>query len=101
MTSRNTTPLWTLADTQEEQPRSKRPVLDMAYRLAFGAIGWPWLAFSLWGGWKSEKSRLLARLGLDDDALPHLGSWKADTGFLHRIVDAVEELRSLARGHAH
>lgn len=30
---------------------------------------------------------------LADDALPHLGSWKADTGLLHRIVDAIEELR--------
>lgn len=27
------------------------------------------------------------------DALPHLGSWKADTYFLHRIVDCIEELR--------
>jgi predicted O-methyltransferase YrrM len=66
---------------------------DRLYRLAFGAIGWPWLLVSLWGGTKASKSRLLARLGLRDDALPHLGSWKADTGFLHRIVDAIEELR--------
>ncbi|WP_338240621.1 class I SAM-dependent methyltransferase [Aurantiacibacter hainanensis] len=93
MTSRNITPLWALPDTQDEPARSSRPVSDMAYRLAFGAIGWPWLAFSLWGGRKSEKRRLLARVGLDNDALPHLGSWKADTGFLHRIVDAIEELR--------
>ena len=66
---------------------------DRLYRLAFGAIGWPWLAMSLWGGTKASKARLLERLGLPDDALPHLGSWKADTGFLHRIVDAIEELR--------
>jgi predicted O-methyltransferase YrrM len=66
---------------------------DTAYRLAFGAIGWPWLLFSLWGGTQASKRRLIARVGLRDDSLPHLGSWKADTGFLHRIVDAVEELR--------
>ena len=93
MTSRNSTPLLALQDEGDETPAGSRSVSDAVYRVAFGAIGWPWLLFSLWGGWKSEKRRLLARVGLDDDALPHLGSWKADTGFLHRIVDAVEELR--------
>jgi len=66
---------------------------DRLYRIGFGAIGWPWLAVSLWGGTRASKARLLERLGLPGDALPHLGSWKADTGFLHRIVDAIEELR--------
>jgi predicted O-methyltransferase YrrM/anti-sigma factor RsiW len=66
---------------------------DRLYRIGFGAIGWPWLLVSLWGGTKASKARLLERLGLPGDALPHLGSWKADTGFLHRIVDAIEELR--------
>ena len=92
MTSRNTTPLRAL---QEEEGSAVPPATlsDIAYRLAFGAIGWPWLLYSLWGGTKASKRRLLARVGLQPDALPHLGSWKADTGFLHRIVDAVEELR--------
>ncbi|WP_156680915.1 class I SAM-dependent methyltransferase [Sphingomonas profundi] len=69
------------------------PVSDWIYRLIFGAIGWPWLLWSLHGGSRASKARLLARLSLPDGALPHLGSWKADAGFLHRIVDAVEELR--------
>jgi hypothetical protein len=60
---------------------------------AYGSITWPFLAWSLWGGTKSSKRRLLARVGLADDALPNLGSWKADPGFLHRIVDTVEVLR--------
>jgi len=91
MTSRNVTgwkPMeW---DSDLDQPKVWS---DRLYRLAFGAIGWPWLAVSLWGGTKASKARLLDRLGLPGDALPHLGSWKADTGFLHRIVDAIEELR--------
>lgn len=60
---------------------------------AFGAIGWPWLLKSLSGGRKADKRRLLARLGLPADALPNLGSWKADTVLLHRIVDTIEALR--------
>ena len=93
MTSRNITPLLALAQEQGEADTPAASRSDIAYRLAFGAIGWPWLAFSLWGGTKAEKRRLLQRVGLREDSLPHLGSWKADTGFLHRIVDAVEELR--------
>lgn len=62
-------------------------------RLAFGAIGWPWLLVSLWGGSRANRNRVIERLHLAPDALPNLGSWKADAGFLHRIIDAVEELR--------
>ena len=93
MTSRNTTSLLALEEDASDRAAEPRSFSDTAYRLAFGAIGWPWLLFSLWGGTQAEKRRLLGRVGLDADALPHLGSWKADTGFLHRIVDAVEELR--------
>jgi len=32
-------------------------------------------------------------LTLPPDALPHLGSWKADTYLLHRLVDLVAEIR--------
>src|SRR3546814_11036518 len=41
----------------------------------------------------AEKAALLRRLDLPEDALPHLGSWKADTRFLTHIVDAIEALR--------
>lgn len=94
MTSRNTTPLLTLGiDDDAQATAARRDLSALAYRLAFGAIGWPWLLTSLWGGTKRSKAKLLERVGLAPDALPHLGSWKADTGLLHRIVDAVEELR--------
>ena len=91
MTSRDTTGLFSLPEQHEVA--GKLPLSDMVYRLAFGAIGWPWLLYSLWGGTKRSKRELLERVSLDTDSLPNLGSWKADTGFLHRIVDAVEELR--------
>jgi predicted O-methyltransferase YrrM len=66
---------------------------DRLHVAAFGAIGWPWLLKSLSGGRKRDKRRLLERLGLPFDALPNLGSWKADTVLLHRIVDTIEQLR--------
>ena len=91
MTSRDTTGLLSLP---EEREAGNRPSFsDLAYRLIFGAIGWPWLLFSLWGGTKKSKRALMERVSLREGALPNLGSWKADTGFLHRIVDAVEELQ--------
>lgn len=90
MTSRETTALRALPEAHEHQPSS---LSDTIYRLTFGAIGWPWLLRSLWGGTKKSKRELLHRLELPEDALPNLGSWKADTYFLHRIVDAVKELR--------
>tara|TARA_R110000787_G_scaffold68155_5_gene152454 strand:+ start:167 stop:1492 length:1326 start_codon:yes stop_codon:yes gene_type:complete len=92
MTSRETTGLLPLRD--ETSPKdSERRWSDTLWRLGFGAISWPWLLYSLWGGTQASKRRLLARIELEADALPHLGSWKADTGFLHRIVDAIEERR--------
>ena len=63
---------------------------ERAFQIAFGAVQWPWLLRSLYGGTQAQKTALLARLGLQADALPHLGSWKADTYLLHRIVDIVE-----------
>lgn len=91
MTSRDVTPLLSL--NAQRRPRTAAGRSDLAYYLMFLALNAPWLAFSLWGGTKASKARLLERVGLRADSLPHLGSWKADTGFLHRIVDAVEELR--------
>lgn len=92
MTSRETTALRALND---ESQAYEAGWLDSAYRLLYGAIGWPWLLYSLWGGSKASKRRLLSRLDLPDDALPNLGSWKADTTFLHRIVDTIEAKRPM------
>lgn len=66
--------------------RSTRPILcsalagirNRAMVAGFGLISWPWLLRSLDGGMAREKSALLDRLGLPEDALPSLGSWKAD-----------------------
>lgn len=90
MTSRDTTHILARPDIYDALPRPFRERVEV---FAFGAIQWPWLLRSLWGGRKSEKAALLTRLDLPDDALPHLGSWKADTRFLTHIVDAIERLR--------
>jgi Methyltransferase domain len=66
---------------------------ERAFQIAFGAVQWPWLLRSLYGGTQAQKAALLARVGLEDGALPHLGSWKADTFLLHRIVDIIEDSR--------
>jgi predicted O-methyltransferase YrrM len=70
-----------------------RPLSERVLTFAWGAIQWPWLARSLWGGRLADKQALLQQLDLPPDALPHLGSWKADTWFLWRIVEAIERLR--------
>ena len=88
MTSREKTALLPLDDAGPA-----RPLTEKLFTIAWGAIQWPWLARSLWGGRLKDKNALLDRLGLPHDALPHLGSWKADTWFLWRIVEAVERLR--------
>lgn len=67
----------------------QRSPSDWAHVLAFGAIGWPWLLKSLRGGSKAGKRALLDRLALPHDALPHLGSWKADVGLLTLVVDHI------------
>jgi predicted O-methyltransferase YrrM len=85
MTSRNTTAARARADVTGVT----RDAGDWVRLLSFGAVQWPWLLKSLYGGRKADKTALLDRLGLPEDALPHLGSWKADTGLLHRIVDTV------------
>lgn len=66
---------------------------ERLFQIAFGAVQWPWLLRSLYGGTQDQKQALLARIGLGTNALPHLGSWKADTYFLHRIVDTIEQAR--------
>jgi predicted O-methyltransferase YrrM len=88
MTTREKTGLLSVAEKGPDRPLSERLLT-----VAWGAIQWPWLARSLWGGPLAAKHALLDRLGLSHDALPHLGSWKADAYFLTRIVDVIEQLR--------
>lgn len=85
MTSPNATPLLAL----DWDAGVSRSPADWATLLSFGAIQWPWLLVSLYGGRRQAKKALLDRLGLPADALPNLGSWKADTGLLHLIVDMI------------
>ena len=70
-----------------------RSLADRLTVVAFGAIQWPWLLRSLHGGSKAEKRDLLARRDLPDDALPNLGSWKADTGLLTLLTDHILQHR--------
>jgi predicted O-methyltransferase YrrM len=70
-----------------------RSIGDRLTVFAYGAIQWPWLLRSLHGGRKIDKRALLTHLGLPYDALPNLGSWKADTCFLEHIVSAIEHLK--------
>lgn len=90
MTSRDTTPLLTLRHEGETYRPSHA---DRAHVLLYGAISWPWLLKSLYGGTAAARRRLEATLGLDPSALPHLGSWKADAGFLQLLADHILKAR--------
>jgi len=79
--------------TEQVEGAARRQLSDLAWRLGFGAISWPWLLASLSGGRKADKRALLDELGLPHDALPHLGSWKADVGFLRHIMREIARLR--------
>ena len=68
---------------------ARRSLGDRLTVLAFGAITWPWLLRSLDPGRKSVKRAMLAKLDLPEDALPNLGSWKADAGLLNLVVDHI------------
>lgn len=89
MTSREATSLLPRAPESEAAAAWRRSAADWAHVLAFGAIGWPWLLKSLSGGSRAAKRALIDRLGLADDALPNLGSWKADTALLTLLADHV------------
>ncbi|MBU0854598.1 MAG: class I SAM-dependent methyltransferase [Gammaproteobacteria bacterium] len=80
-----------LSKPVESSSQARLTLTERAFQIGFGAIQWPWLLKSLYGGTRHSKFALLERLGLDPDALPHLGSWKADTHFLHRVIDLIEE----------
>lgn len=88
MTTRETTALMPLDDIGLDLSLGDRAMVT-----AYGAIQWPWLLRSLHGGRKEDKAALLAYLDLPADALPNLGSWKADTHFLWHITRAIEEMR--------
>lgn len=88
MTSREATSYLPIAG--QHVPRTATEIAQIAL---FGLIGWPWLLRSLSGGSREAKAALIARLGLAPDALPYLGSWKADTGLLTLIVDHIERHR--------
>lgn len=91
MTSRELTGFLPLAENGGAEAQKR--LSDVAWRLGFGAISWPWLLASLSGGRKADKRALLDDLGLPHDSLPHLGSWKADVGFLRHIVREIARLR--------
>lgn len=90
MTSRELTGFLPLTEGGSD---AGRRLLDLVWRIGFGAISWPWLLASLSGGRKADKRALMEELGLAPDALPHLGSWKADVGFLRHIVREITRLR--------
>ncbi|HEX8532857.1 MAG TPA: class I SAM-dependent methyltransferase [Allosphingosinicella sp.] len=89
MTSRETTGLLPRSAEDRVVGAEGRSLSDWAALLGFGAIQWPWLLMSLRGGTRAEKRALLDRLGLPHDALPNLGSWKADTGLLTLVADHI------------
>lgn len=79
-----------LAKDLAQKGAASRTTGEKLFQLTFALVQWPWLLKSLYGGTKAQKAALLERVGLESDALPHLGSWKADTYLLHRIVDEIE-----------
>ena len=91
MTTREATSLLPRAADNAVIGEYARSASEWAAVLAFGAIQWPWLLRSLHGGTLAEKHALLDRLGLAHDALPYLGSWKADTGLLRLLVEHILE----------
>lgn len=88
MTSREVTSFLPLSGHSAE-----KSIAEIGMIILYGGLGWPWLLKSLSGGTQAAKARLLERLALPADALPNLGSWKADTGLLHLIVDHIEAQR--------
>jgi predicted O-methyltransferase YrrM len=93
MTSRETTSLLPRAADGAVIDAPGRSIGDWAALLAVGAVQWPWLLRSLHGGRRRDKRALLDRLGLPHEALPNLGSWKADTGLLRLVADHILEHR--------
>jgi predicted O-methyltransferase YrrM len=89
MTSRETTGFMPRPGAEAVDGVPGRSARDWAALLAVGAVQWPWLLRSLHGGRLKDKHALLDRLGLPHDALPNLGSWKADTGLLTLVANHI------------
>lgn len=93
MTTREATqylPLGGAGAWPDDIPRRQRDRIAVA---AWALIQWPWLLRSLSGGSPAAKRALLDALDLPADAVPALGSWKADVAFLKTIVTTVERKR--------
>lgn len=89
MTSRETTGLLPRVGETRIIGTPGRSFADWAMLIGIGAIQWPWLLRSLYGGSQAEKKVLLSRLDLPQGALPNLGSWKADTGLLTLLIEHI------------
>ncbi len=94
MTSRESTGFLPRSAEENVVGAPGRSARDWAALLAVGAVQWPWLLRSLRGGSRKAKHSLLDRLGLPRDALPNLGSWKADVGLLALVADHILAAKS-------
>ena len=101
MTSREATSLLPRAGSTLVLDSDGRTLADWAAIIGFGAFQWPWLARGLHGGRLEDKHALLDRLELPYDALPNLGSWKADTGLLTLVTDHIFEHRPSGWSSSH
>jgi predicted O-methyltransferase YrrM len=91
MTTREATGL--LAIPAATTGLSHRNLADRLFTFAWGAIQWPWLLRSLSPGRRRDREALLRELDLTADALPALGSWKADAAFLRMLAAHVAQHR--------
>ena len=88
MTSREATSL-----LPRDQAQHRRNLRDWAALIAIGAVQWPWLLRSLDGGSEKARLALLDELELPHEALPNLGSWKADVGLLRLVSEHIASHR--------
>ena len=89
MTTREATSLLPRLDGAQVIPGGGRQWRDRLAVIAIGAIQWPWLLRSLDGGSEKARHALLDSLDLPREALPNLGSWKADVGLLRLVSDHI------------
>lgn len=93
MTSKDSTGLLPRSSAAEKLARGERTLREWATMFVFGPLNAPFLLKGLYGGSRAAKRALLDRLELPPDALPNLGSWKADVGLLERVADHILEAR--------
>jgi predicted O-methyltransferase YrrM len=89
MTSREATSLLPRVQGTRVLGRGGRSWRDLAALIAIGAVQWPWLLRSLNGGSEKARHALLDSLDLPREALPNLGSWKADVGLLRLVSEHI------------